>query len=457
MKSSTYRVYDRDVGDDEMFEPDDFLLSDRFTQSSTDRESKRKPITLDASWLVVVAVAFNVLQAVSLGQTLSLGVLIPDLETKYPNSTQTLSVIPSLTYGMFLLAGFLVPLALKHVSFHTWFIAMVLGMLCWVIAYLIPLFVSEVVALTIMYGLLGGTGAGILYWLPLHATRYIVQGQEDNVLPMIMLGTSLAPTLYGLITTSVSGQLLKDHVGDMIHANGFIFGLGGICILAALAFIAMAYEPLVELFPKDSVSSSKRQSKQEVLGWTFWLFLVAAFFFQFGFLVPYAHLPTYSVHMNATSIPALSYPTAIHLGSLGGRILAYVTFGCGIFRVLGKWMSLVFVLVGMTVTMFCWILVKDQPSLYAFSVLYGMFSGAAFYFFIAIMASTWRTHTYWLSGAMIPGGALASFFAALIKQNTGSYDGAIWFASAFTTAATVVAAAATYAVYSDSTQSSKRS
>ena len=453
-------MYDRDVGDDDMFDPDDFLLTDRSNRPSatTVSESKRKLITLDASWLIVVAVAFNVLQAVSLGQTLSLGVLIPDLETKYPNSTQTLSVIPSLTYGMFLLAGFLVPLALKHVSFHTWFIAMVLGMLCWVIAYLIPLFVSEVVALTIMYGLLGGAGAGILYWLPLHATRYIVQGQEDNVLPMIMLGTSIAPTLYGIITTSVIGQLLKDHVGDMIHANGFIFGLGGICILAALAFIAMAYEPLVELFPKDSVSSSKRQSKQEVLGWTFWLFLASAFFFQFGFLVPYAHLPTYSVHVNATSIPALTYPTAIHLGSAGGHILAYVAFfSCGIFRVLRKWMSLVFVLVGMTVTMFCWILVKDQPSLYAFSVLYGMFSGAAFYFFIAIMTSTWRTHTYWLSGAMIPGGALASFFAALIKQNTGSYDGAIWFASAFTTAATVVAAAATYAVYSDSTQSSKRS
>ena len=160
-------------------------------------------------------------------------------------------------------------------------------------------------------------------------------------------------------------------------------------------------------------------------------FLLVAFFFQWGFFVPFVYLGAYA---NSLGISATYQGLAI--GMLGvGSSVGRISIG-PVADILGRMLMFRFCMLLAAIVLAVWPACTTVSSILVFAFFYGFSAGGFIAQSPVIAGDLWGverlggTFTF-MNLVMIPGGLASGPVAGIVTQKYGSYKPAIWGAAVF--------------------------
>ena len=230
------------------------------------------------------------------------------------------------------------------------------------------------------------------------------------------MGTAVLGSSFGLLAMSFGGQALIDAYGWRATMRIFA-GVGAAILLVALLLIER----------KTPAALIKLRNFQ--------LFLVAVFFFQFCFFVPYLFFPSYAAAHGLDGGAQSLCLSMLGIGSSVGRVTLgpladYLKNRMFVYR-LSTFLGAVMLAV--------WPVCTSLSSMLAFAFIYGFSGGGVAALFTAVAADLWGPEKLGgvipaISVISIPGAFAASpLFSLIVTQTTPAgatelyYNSAIWF------------------------------
>jgi MFS family permease len=250
-------------------------------------------------------------------------------------------------------------------------------------AYLVSSYVTELLYLYLSYGLLGGIGFGLVY-MP----SVLTIGQYFKRKRGFAYGLACAGADVGAIAMAPVSQVLV----DSIQWQGAFRVYSGLALSLVVASLVM--KPLPQHSSTLDKDKDKKETKQKrhlphfCIDFSLWknpLFVVVVtsnFFIAFGFLIPYVHLIKHAEDMHIKPTESALLITYIGTSSIVGRVvLGRVADHPLINRLYVVQLSIAIAGVANIICPFF----TNYLGLIIYSLVFGMFNGAAISLMPAIM------------------------------------------------------------------------
>jgi len=358
---------------------------------------------------------------IALGWTYAQGSLLPPLLAEFHSSLTETSLVATMVFVSFFVGGLVAgPLSNRYGVKQLIFA----GSLMWLAGVLLASISQAVWQSVLTQGVMSGLGASFIYWPALAVVPAWFVKYRGSAMGAAVLGSS-----FGLLAMSFGGEALITSYGWRSALQIFA-GIGAVILLVCVLLIQRR-TPAVKGQGLFTVTWQLVHLRN------FQLFLIAVFFFQFCFFIPYLFLPSYAKSFGLDASAQSLCLSMLGIGSSVGRITLgpladYLKNRMFVYR-LSTFLGAVMLAV--------WPVCTDLPTMLAFAFIYGFSGGGVAALFTAVAADLWGPEK--LAGVIpaislisIPGAFAASpLFSVIVTDTTASgaaelyYNSAIWFTS----------------------------
>jgi len=356
---------------------------------------------------------------IALGWCYSQGSFLPSLLIEFHDTLTTTSLVATMVFVFFFVGGlFAGPLSARFGVKQL----VLFGSAVWVVGVVLGSYAQAVWHSILTQGVMTGLGASFIYWPSLAVVPAWFIKYRGSAMGAAVLGSS-----FGLLAMSFGGQALIDAYGWRTTMRIFA-GVGAAILLVTLLLI-------------ERRTPAARGQGLFTVTWqliklrNFQLFLVAVFFFQFCFFIPYLFLPSYAAAHGLDGGAQSLCLSMLGIGSSVGRITLgpladYLKNRMFVYR-LSTFLGAVMLAV--------WPVCTSLSSMLAFAFIYGFSGGGVAALFTAVAADLWGPEKLGgvipaISVISIPGAFAASpLFSLIVTQTTPAgatelyYNSAIWF------------------------------
>jgi hypothetical protein len=408
--------------------------------------------------MIAVTLAIAVVHAYTFGQVLNYGAVMDSVQADF-NATRTdASFVGDAQFGAFIAAGILAKFFnFLGVEFRAVTLAMVtvwgVGML---MVSILPSISFDEFAYT--YIIMGGLGAGLLFWhtlsvLPSWAQK--ADGGPEQALTKSYLVISIAPAAYQALNSylfSIGGHTRNFNLLYIVAIPGLVsMWIASMFIHTRNPGVSdKAFSSLTEI-GRETGAEIKQMKDATKASWSsgFFLFLFAVAIYQFAFFSPYVLLPDFAEEKfaaNSTDVGLIM--SMLGTGSVVGRFLIVGWFMFAHFMFPAKkdgkertfldtttigTMTLTFVLFATLNS------TENIAGVVAWSFFYGVVSSATMFCIVVRVLVKFQledsekkqldwvqTKLAWLCFASLPGAFMSAWATSKIEDDVG-YNGAIWF------------------------------
>jgi len=364
------------------------------------------------------SVCFGVFCAgfISLGWTYAQGVFVVPLLNEFGSSLTETSLIGTMVFVFFFVGGLVSgPISNKYGVKKL----IIFGSIVWLAGVFLGSFSTAVWQSILTQGVMTGIGSSCVYWPSLAVTPAWFVKYRATAMGAAVLGSSI-----GLLAMSLGGQQILDAYGWRTTLR--IFGGVGAGLLSVSVLL------IDRRTPPHKSQGLFTVTWQLVKLRSFQLFIVAVFFFQFCFFIPYLFIEPYSIALTQDTGLASLALSMLGIGSSVGRITLgpiadYINNRMLVYRLSTFFGALCLAI---------WPVCTSYSQILAFCFFYGLSGGGVAALFTAVAADLWGAEK--LGGVIpaislisIPGAFAASpLFSVIVQSSNGNYNGAIWFTSA---------------------------
>ncbi|KAI0205153.1 MFS general substrate transporter [Astrocystis sublimbata] len=209
-------------------------------------------------------------------------------------------------------------------------------------------------------GILFGIADAMLFYPTISAINMWFDRKRGLALGIVVAGSSIGDIIWPILIHYLFGKI---GFGWTVRAVGFI------CLGLLIVSVFLVVERHDEKKP-GNVTTDKKNLKQELKSPAY-ISLTSGFTLAYlGLFVPFYYLPSYGLAHDLDPTTANNLLAFLNAGSFVGRIISgYLADTVGAFNV-----AIITSLLS-SVTVFSLIAITTEPSIIAFSVLYGLFSG----------------------------------------------------------------------------------
>lgn len=243
------------------------------------------------AWSIVIGSFLSNLSV--LGLVYSFGIFVSPIADEFGNGRAEVALIGTLSLALFFLGGVFSGALADRYGVRP---VMSVGWVIWMVGCIATSFVQEFALLFFTHGILIGVGASLVYWPAISVVPQWFDRYRATALGFSALGSGIGSLIFAL-----AGQKIIDSLGWRNTIRVFM-GLGGGLLLVAILVMERRFPPMKK--PGGMFFVAKRLIKVSSYRW----FLLATFFFQWGFFIPYIHLSSYIKDVGLdTGVQSLAY------------------------------------------------------------------------------------------------------------------------------------------------------
>mmetsp|Transcript_10506 Transcript_10506/g.12053 ORF Transcript_10506/g.12053 Transcript_10506/m.12053 type:complete len:431 (+) Transcript_10506:235-1527(+) len=366
-----------------------------------------EPIEGTRAWIVVFG-SFC-LHFVVLGNLYSSGLYLPSYEERFELSRAEVSFIVQLQAGVKFTVGAIAGKLTDRYGLK-WILSS--NIVLYVSGYILASFGTSFTHLLLTQGIMVGISNGMLYWGSISLVSMWFKKKRGLASGFSTLGSGLGNFAIGILTEK------------WINEKGTAYALRGIGILSGvlllIAFFCLKRRlPLVDRM--SPCSDRDILTKRD-----FQFILFGTLFFQVGYQMPFAHLPSYIEDIGLRNDTAAIAVAQLGLGSAFGRILLG-----WLSDKIGRMKMFRYVLFASTGMMLSWLFADTEVGVISFAFAFGFFSGGFIALVFPVCADFYGSRRLggvagYIALCLVPGAYLGPYLAGFIFDADGNYDNAIF-------------------------------
>ncbi|KAK7909086.1 hypothetical protein PG985_014964 [Apiospora marii] len=304
------------------------------------------------AWGVVLGGFINYFATFGLLNTFGLFQTFYQTELLQGTSSSTISWIGSIQLFLLFIGGMAVGPAFDKVGARR---LTVPGTLLYVLAFMFTSLGTRFYQILLAQGFLYGIASALLFYPTISVINVWFDKNRGLALGIVVSGSSIGGIVWPIVIEKLIGRV---GFGWAMRVVGFIC-LG--VLSASSALVVESPKPPRRRDDSQAVQDDKQTvgAKAELLN-TGYLLLAAGFTFAYlGMFIPFYYIPLYGIDHGFSFDMATNLLSILNAGSFVGRLAS-------------GFLSDMF---GVGTLLFCLLVMKTKPTIIAFSVLYGLFTG----------------------------------------------------------------------------------
>ena len=381
--------------------------------NTTEEEEDLPPIEGRRAWLVVLG-AFLVHVTV-LGMLYGVGVFLQPIAAEFGTNRGSVGVVGVINLGCFQGLGiFTGPLADRYGTR----VVMSTGIAVWVVGLVVASFAQEFWQVIIGMGVLTGAGTAGAYWPAISVVPQWFGPRRGLATSLAVLGAGVGNLMFAL-----GGQaIISSPALGWRNTLRIFAGVDGFLLVVACFLIQRR-------LPRVTHGGLFGTAFELIKLRNYQLFVLATFFFQFAFFLPWTWITFYATDRGLDTATASLALAMLGIGSSVGRLV----WG----PLADMWGRLKCFRLTMFIAFACmvaWPSCRDAPSILSFAFFYSFAAGGFIAMSPLVSSDLWGAHRLGgtfalLNLVMLPGSLSASPLAGVAYDNTKSFEPAIYAAS----------------------------